>query len=335
MQPNDPLDLRIDRDHSLGRSVVIGIAVCLLMLGVVFRAVAAGDFLWLDEQHTAWVAQDDLAGVAGRAADGNQTPLYFYTVWAALKVGGLSSMSLRLPSLICGLAMMVGVSLFVYRKTNCGAALLLVAAFFLLDYDAVFYASEARPYALVQLLGVIQAAVFFAWISSLCDGDRDGRGRLGGGIATAVLAAMIFYTHPTGMLLMVAELIFAFAFCIWRRSFPWRSLVGTAVLCGALILPGAIMIGFVWQRRENWTAVTDSSKVFGTLFNEAGLMLLFPLVVLILDRVFNRTTDETKSNAARWLGGLAFVACWAIIPKLLIASFDAAGLVSLADCGDA
>ena len=153
MSNNDSLTANVDHDSSAGRSMVIGVAVCLLMLGVVFRAVAAGDFLWLDEQHTAWVAKANLADVAGRAADGNQTPLFFYACWSALKVGGESALSLRLPSLICGLCLMVIVPLWVWRHTASAASLLIVAAWFLFDYDAVFYASEARPYAMVQLLG--------------------------------------------------------------------------------------------------------------------------------------------------------------------------------------
>ena len=280
--------------------MVIGVAVCLLMLGVVFRAVAAGDFLWLDEQHTAWVVQADLANVAGRAADGNQTPLFFYACWSALKIGGESALSLRLPSLICGLCLTVIVPLWVWRHTASAASLLIVAAWVLFDYDAVFYASEARPYAMVQLLGAVQAAVFFAWISPLFDsGHRRGFSWLGGA-ATAVLAALIFYTHPTGMSLMFAEIMFVLGLIAVHRAFPWKALLGTAALCASLILPGVIMIAFVWQRRENWTSVTDVQKVFSALAIQATLLIVFPLVAqMIVGRFLLSQKCEILSSERR------------------------------------
>ena len=148
-------------DLGWGHRWIVGLAVCFLLAGVVLRGVAAGDHLWLDEQHTAWVASSDLGDVAGRSIDGNQTPLFFYACWATLKAGGESALSLRLPSLLCGLVLLFIVPVWIYRRTASAASLLIVSAWFLFDYDAVFYSSEARPYAMVQLLGAIQAGVFW------------------------------------------------------------------------------------------------------------------------------------------------------------------------------
>ena len=251
--------------------MVFGVAVCLLMLGVVFRAVATGDFLWLDEQHTAWVAQADLADVAGRAADGNQTPLFFYACWSTLKIGGKSALSLRLPSLLCGLCLLVAVPAWVWRKTASSAALVVVAAWFLFDYDAVFYASEARPYAMVQLLGAVQAAVFFAWISSLFNQADGVRKNWIGGVATAVLAALIFYTHPTGMLLMVAEVVFVLILAIVRRSVSMEGLAEyCCVVCvvdyarrdrDCFRLAAARKLDVCYRRAESCFSTNASSRI--------------------------------------------------------------------------
>ena len=309
---------------------MIGIAVCCLMAGVVLRSMAAGDYLWLDEQHTAWVANGDLANVAPRAADGNQTPLFFYACWAAVRCGGESALSVRLPSLLCGLALMTIVALVVYRRTLCAASLLVVSAFFLFDYDSIFYASEARPYAMVQLLGVIQAAVFFGWINGVLNNTDQPGTRTGLGIATAVLAAIIFYTHPTGMLLMVAELVFVVGLCLIRRKYPLAKLLTTAGVCAALILPGVIMISFVWQRRENWSAVSDVNKVFDALATSTLVMIVFPVLLLLLDRFINKRNHAVDRGPTLSNRLLAFVACWAILPYLLIASLDATGWLHLA-----
>ncbi len=312
------------------RTIVIGVAVCCLMIGVVFRAVAADDYLWLDEQHTAWVAKADLADVAQRAAAGNQTPLFFYGCWAAIKCFGQSALSLRLPSLLCGLALMTIVPLVIYRRTLCAASLLVVTVFFLFDYDTVFYASEARPYAMVQLLGVIQAASFFGWINQIFSSTDRQRQRTGLGLATAVLAAIIFYTHPTGMLLMVAELIFVVGLCLVRWQYPMAKLLTVAGLCAALILPGVLMISFVWQRRENWSAVSDPNKVCNGLAANTLVMIVIPLLFVLLDRFLNKRNPAVNQESAGSSRLLAFTACWAIVPSLLIYVLDVTGWVHLA-----
>lgn len=351
----------------LVRSLAVAVAVGLLALGVVFRAQAAGDFLWLDEQHTAWVSKSNFTNVASKAADGNQTPLFFYACWASLVAGGESALSLRLPSLLCGLGLLVAVPWYVFRKTGSVVSLLLVSAWFLFDYDAVFYASEARPYAMVQLLGAIQAAVFFAWMSRLFADDLlplstpQPSSNTCGLIATAVLTALIFYAHPTGMALVVAELFFLAGYCLWKRRLPWVQFGAAALLCGALILPGVVLISFVWQRRSNWTSVSNAEEVFWKLASDAGLMVLFPLVMLIIDRIWRTQIPRSEQPPCPDVQGsaieqaglatklklkqrpdggplgvksvwavLALVGCWAIVPRLLIASFDAAGWVSLA-----
>ena len=330
MAINDSLDPSVGRDPALGRTIVIGIAVCCLMIGVVFRAMAAGDYLWLDEQHTAWVAKAGLTDVAHRAADGNQTPLFFYACWAAIKCGGQSALSLRLPSLLCGLALMTIVPLYVYRRTQCAAALLVVSAFLLLDYDTVFYASEARPYAMVQLLGVIQVTAFLRWINGILNNTDRPHQRTGLGVATAVLAAIIFYTHPTGMLLMVAELIFVVGLCLTRRQYPMVKLLTTAGLCAALILPGVVMISFIWQRRENWSAVSDPDKVCNGLTTNALVMIVIPLLLVLLDHFLSKRKPAVDQESVGSSRLLALSACWAIVPSLLIYSLDVTGWVHLA-----
>ena len=58
-----------------------------------------------------------------------------------------------------------------------------------------------------------------------------GIGGLGG--ATAVVAALIFYVHPTGMLLMVAEFVFVLGLIV--DSFGATSSLGLAVGGGRIV----------------------------------------------------------------------------------------------------
>jgi hypothetical protein len=322
----------LDRSGSVLRALAVTVAVGMLVLGLMFRVQAAGDFLWLDEQHTAWSAKTHFVDVAFRAAEGNQTPLFFYAAWAALRVGGESALSLRLPSLICGAVLLGLVPWYVFRRTACVAALWVLAAWFLFHYDAVFYASEARPYAMVQLLGAIQAGIFLNWLVTRNEPDKACRKLTVGGGWVAVLTAMIFYTHPTGMLLVVAEILFAAGYCLWHRRVLWQAWkeFGCTVLLGSLLLlPGMVLVRFLWQRKSNWTAVSNATEVFWCLGVESVLMILFPLVMLGVDRLFVRQSAVDNREHRRWPVVLAFVGIWAVLPRLLIATLDAAGWVSL------
>ena len=85
---------------------------CLLaaVVGLAFwlRIVQVGESLWLDELHTAWVVADGTQQLVPRAAIGNQSPVYFALVWPFTKLAGMSEFWLRLPSVLAGVALVVG-----------------------------------------------------------------------------------------------------------------------------------------------------------------------------------------------------------------------------------
>ena len=90
------------------------------------------------------------------------------------------------------------------------------------------------------------------------------------------------------------------------------------------------MISFVWQRRENWSAVSDPDKVFDALATNVLVMIVIPLLFMLLDRFLSRRTSEVAQAADVSSRLLAFIACWAIVPSLLIYSLDVTGWVHLA-----
>ncbi len=137
---------------------------CLLaaVAGLAFwlRIVQVGESLWLDELHTAWVVADGTQQLVPRAAVGNQSPVYFALVWPLTKLAGTSEFWLRLPSVLAGVALVVGVYLAMIRWTACWSAGLLAAVLVAVDRNCVFYGQEARAYALVQLVGLLHVVLF-------------------------------------------------------------------------------------------------------------------------------------------------------------------------------
>src|SRR5690606_37157792 len=87
--------------------------VLLLGLAAWLRAASLFEPLWLDELHTAWIVAGDLQDVAPRAMVGNQSPLIYWPWWGWAQLFGITPVTLRLPLLATGLALVVLVYLIV------------------------------------------------------------------------------------------------------------------------------------------------------------------------------------------------------------------------------
>jgi hypothetical protein len=131
--------------------------------------------LWLDELHSAWAADSDWAQVAPRAQMGNQSPLYFYLLKAFLTAGS-EEWNARLPSLISCFFTISLLYVCSLRATNSVLIASSIALVFAVDPKSIFYGTEARPYALVQLVALLSVLAFtkclqqpipkwrFAWV---------------------------------------------------------------------------------------------------------------------------------------------------------------------------
>src|SRR5689334_1322536 len=87
----------------------------ITVLAAVLRLWQINESLWVDELHTSWCLQAGFENVAPRAAEGNQSPLYFWLLWGVTRVLGESEFTLRLPSLLAGIAL-PGVTWLVVRE---------------------------------------------------------------------------------------------------------------------------------------------------------------------------------------------------------------------------
>jgi len=224
--------------------------ICLLaaVAGLAFwlRIVQVGESLWLDELHTAWVVADGAQQLAPRAAVGNQSPAYFALVWSVTKFAGASEWSLRLPSILAGVALAVGVHLVVVRWTACWSAGLLAAVLVAVDRNCVFYGQEARSYALVQLVGLLHVVLFVGVLrrSAAAGGRTNGTGERNGNketneilearlfrksrgsgwarlrlrMAWIATGALLFYLHYTAVLLVAGEIVYYALLRVVRRD---------------------------------------------------------------------------------------------------------------------
>jgi mannosyltransferase len=131
-------------------------------------------------------------------------PLFFVIEWLMRKVGD-AQVWLRLPSLVCGVAL-IPVVYAVGRRLVGPTAALVGAGLAVLSPFLVWYSNEARGYALLALLVV---ASTWALLVAL---DRGGFWRWA---LVTVLVAAALLTHYTALFVLLAQVLWA---CAVRRD---------------------------------------------------------------------------------------------------------------------
>jgi hypothetical protein len=146
-------------------------------------------------------------------------PLFFVLAWASGKLGDLTTW-IRLPSLLAGTALVPTCYLLGLRSVGRMAAILAAAVVAIAPF-AIFYSTEARPYATLALLSAASA------ICLLCALDSP---RHAWWVAYAVAAAAVTYTHYTGVFVLAAQVVWA----VSARPDRWREL-GLATLAAVVL----------------------------------------------------------------------------------------------------
>ncbi|TVS20145.1 MAG: hypothetical protein EA424_05460 [Planctomycetaceae bacterium] len=247
----------------------------ILLLAFWLRLVQVRESLWLDELHTAWTVADSWHEIAWRAQIGNQSPLYFYLVGVTTWVMGLDELAVRLPSLLAGVGLVGLGGWLVAGWTGSRSSGWLVALLLTVDRTCLFYAQEARPYAWVQLVGLIHIALFVMILS---------RPRVGWRVAWVLTAWLVYYLHYTSVLLLAAELIAYAVLSIFPRSRPSYRIRCLAIdlTCIAIgIFPSLPWVLQIAAHRDAWSAFISSQVPIRRILAvfPLGIYLVLPAVI--------------------------------------------------------
>lgn len=130
--------------------------VMALLIGVAWRLLVGwNNPLWLDEVYTGMIAlQPDIASLVRECLRELSGPVYYSTIWFWAKLAGVGNDALRVPSLLFSLTAPL---LIWWRGHPDRTTRLLWGALAVLWLPGLEYAIEARPYALLFMLGCIQA----------------------------------------------------------------------------------------------------------------------------------------------------------------------------------
>ena len=206
----------------------LGVAV-----GVCFRVCHLGrESLWFDEGYTAWMVSHSPGEIIRLILADTAPPLYYLLLHGWTEVFGRSEIALRSLSATCSILTLLvgfGIARRMLRKPAAVAAAMWLLSFSFLQ---MWYAREARAYALMGLMGVAA----FDWLQRhLAAGHRRWL------IPLALLIAAEMYTHnmmaPYAMGLVLAWLVLPSEHSMRRRIAEMSLVTGVAA---ALYLPWAI-----------------------------------------------------------------------------------------------
>lgn len=234
-------------------------AVAVMLSAIGLRLSSCYESLWLDELHTAWCIWGNFGDVSSRAANGNQTPLYFQLMWFWKQVFGGSELALRLSSVLpVALAAAISV-LGVTQLTGRLSAGLLAGLLLSVETNSLFFGTEFRPYAWIMLLCVVAAWACLAMTRAT---DSLRRARLRMVVVVSVCCAVLF--HPTsGVVLGILVATTAAVVATTKRGsttelapsgdrrFDGISVVIIIVSVVALLDSS---LSESWQRRGQWKA---------------------------------------------------------------------------------
>lgn len=202
--------------------------------GAILRfATLSTQGFWLDEAVTADLMDRSLRGMLRGVSDGESTPYLYYLVsWGWAQVLGTGEAALRaLPALLGTLTIPL-VALLARRVAGDRAAIL-AAVLAAVCPLLVWYAQEARAYALLMLLATASVLLL------LRADERSSPGRLA---AWALTAALAIATHWFAHFLVAGEAVWL----LWAT----RGRRGAWVAAGAVALAAAALLPLLISQRD-------------------------------------------------------------------------------------
>jgi mannosyltransferase len=276
---------------------VVGVISCVWFAG------GATESLWVDELHTSWTVSGEWSDVAQRARAGNQSPLYFWVLYGlAGTLGNISTVSqawlLRFPSLLCSAAVVVVCLWLVARTANDRRSLPVVGVAMVLwlwlDRVQLFYATEARVYAWVQLVSLL-GWVVVGQLSATHLSPNSLRWRIWGWCG---LSGLLVFLHITTALAVAFQVVWGSMLMLSHTRPVRRHWVVAVSLVASWVLAALLLSSRVWEQRQQWQSFAGDASW-------STLGTLFPLAAFAVPLAVARLVDlclPSHSQQPTWVG---------------------------------
>jgi mannosyltransferase len=285
--------------------------VALVAAAIVVRLPGLGTGLWRDEGSTYFDATaPTLAATLReiRLAEINP-PGYFLLMRAWLAIAGTSDVTMKLPSLLCGVAL-VPATYALGRCIASNAAALLAAAFAACATTAIDLSTDARPYALAALLAALATAAAFRALAP--NDDAPHLATLAGYVVAAVALAYVQYTG----LLLACGLAFGatIATLAFRPRLRLLPFLGANAIVAAAYLPWLPALAPGNHVAASWLQPIGAGQLPGRILEQLGYALpvdfmraqyaLALLVAFLVALALRRVRPEVAAGAVALLAAL-------------------------------
>ena len=282
--------------------LAIAFVLFALLMGIMIRMTHFLEPLWLDELHTRWVVSGHWSQVSERATIGNQSPLYFFLVKSAESIQQSNNdLSIRTVSMICGIVLIPLATACAFLWTRSFLLAGTVAVIVAFDPNFVFYATEARPFALLQAITVIHLMVLHRMLVASIHGAvapiASKKFASPWELAWIALSVLGFYVHYTYAVMIAAQLIsLVFNFVLQKQ---WRHVL--RILISVLFIlfflfPALVHCAEIWSRRGDWGTVVNWEQTWLQLRTSVFIVLVLPVwsiaAFLLIARPRQRTGDR-------------------------------------------
>jgi mannosyltransferase len=193
----------------------------LVAMNVVLKGLFIGtNALAGDEPFSVYHALMDLPDLVNTLSQGNNPPLYEIILHYGIKIGGVSPVSVRWPSLLFSSLTILILYKIGLRFFNVQTAFLSGVLYLFSNYHLSF-AHEARVYALLGMLTVWSVYLYLQMLQSLSRPElRHEKGSLGYYLPFVVLAivnALLIYAHYFGVFILGVQGLFLLGYpSIWK-----------------------------------------------------------------------------------------------------------------------
>jgi 4-amino-4-deoxy-L-arabinose transferase-like glycosyltransferase len=203
--------------------------------------------LWFDEAWTADVVSQNCLGILQATAEDIHPPAYFLGLHFWTIVLGNSAFALRMFSVLPSVATVAFAYSFA-RRVQGHLTGLTAATIVTLAPLQVYYAQEARSYALMPLLTLASS---YCLLRVSAEQRRPGPGiDLSRWLLSYVaVSTLSLYTHYTAAYVLVAQIFFLIHLC-WRRRRVAGAVLAAPVLIFLCCLPWVL---YLWGHRTGWS----------------------------------------------------------------------------------
>jgi mannosyltransferase len=178
--------------------VAITILCVLVMLGAVLRFYQLNTGLWFDEIVTViGSVRPPFLEILTQFPSNNEHPLYSLLAHVSVTLLGEAPWTVRLPSVLFGVAAIPALYLLGTAVTSVFEALL-AASILTVSYHHIWFSQNARGYTLLLFWVVVSTHLLLRWLAE---------GRTSLAVAYAMVSALGAYTHLTMVFVCVSHCV--------------------------------------------------------------------------------------------------------------------------------